>query len=83
MRLCEINRFCFIFSSSDWARFDMSAALDALEHLCPTLDLLSPALEAIITVARRRGADSDEAVQLFTTRLAISYIVYIYMCSHK
>ena len=52
-------------SSVEWSNFNVHEAYDALEMIAPTLDLLSPALRAIIAVARKRGADTPEAIQLF------------------
>jgi len=50
------------------ANFSMNEALTILEALSPSLEMLTPALDAIIMVARKRGTDTFDAIQLFTVR---------------
>lgn len=52
-------------SSNSNKAFDVEEVYSTLEALIPSLDMLSPALNALILVARKRGSDTAEALSLF------------------
>ena len=59
------SQACTLISTTSWFKFNIEAALCALEALVPTLDLLSPALKTILAVARKGRARTPATYRLF------------------